>query len=300
MSNINSIKKRLITHLNNNYIGCMSAISIYDFPNAYTVQELICQLVTKINEVVDNTNTYTEIVNDTVNWLLNEGLEDELVKQLEKWIDDGTLSNIINQNIFQTILSSISELDDKFVKLNDVTWEGININKNKILELKNELDLKSEEIETHKKKINDLEFKDKELQEEINMLQQEFSKTRVELMDRPLSKTFTLQNLNNEFVPNSTFSNEELSTMRVETYYIQVTYKNPIPEDRKIGAVVGQCFSIGNNKWDVKVKDVTREGFKFCLVDTSTGERVTNSDAVSSDYATIIAFNHTSATRTHD
>ena len=112
--------------------------------------------------------------------------------------------------------------------------------------------------------------------------------------NKPLIKCFTLQNINNEMQPMSQFSNEEMSTMRVETYYCQVTYKRPFPEERKSGVVIGQPISIGNNKWDVRIQDVNNYGFKFCLIDTTTGNKVENSEMVSSVYATWINFIHVS------
>lgn len=120
-----------------------------------------------------------------------------------------------------------------------------------------------------------------------------------DLNKRPIVKSFVLGNQNGEMVPMSQFSNEEMSTQRVETYFVQVTYKIPIPDDRKCGVVSAQCLAIGNNKWDVRVQDVNNFGFKFCLIDTTTGTKVNNSEMVSSNYATYIGFTHTSAELTN-
>lgn len=298
MDNIKDIKLKLIDFINNSKLLCGSTISIYDFPNAYTTQELICQLFQKMNEVITDVNKYSQAVVEVINYLLNNGLEEEVKKQLELWNETGKIGEIINQTLFTEILQNIEDLDNKHQNLNNKVWEGLNAHTNEIKVINDNL-TNQETLNTEFSKAdNDLKFKDTELQEEITLLQKELSATRIEFGNQPVSKTFTLQNLGNEFVPNSTFSNEELSTMRVETYYIQVTYKVPMPDDRKVGVVVGQCFSIGNNKWKVSIKDVTREGFKFCFIDTTTGEKITNTEAVSSDYATIVSFNHTSALRT--
>ena len=268
MKTLEQIKSSMIQTLEPSFLKSNSSISVYDF-NAFTVQELICQLFTKMNEVISQCNTYTGLVTDVLNWIQNEGLKDEVNRVLEYWKNDGTIDNIINHNIFNSLNSEI---------------EGL---KNKDTEIENS-------INEH---VNSLEFKDTELQGEITKNQKDLSDTRIEMNDKPQLKVFTLKNKDNELVPDSIFSDEELSTMRVETYFIKVQYKNPFPDEYKPGAVFGQCFALGNNKWDVRVKDVTNYGFSFCLVDSTTGEKVNNSDPVNAVYATYVSFIHASSKR---
>lgn len=268
MKTLEQIKSNMIQTLEPSFLKCNSSISVYDF-NAFTVQELICQLFTKMNEVISQCNTYTGLVTDVLNWIQNEGLKDEVNRVLETWKNDGTIDNIINHNIFNSLNSEI---------------EGL---KNKDTEIENSIT----------EQVNTLTFKDTELQSEITKNQKELSDTRIEMNDKPQLKVFTLKNQDNELVPDSIFSDEELSTMRVETYFIKVQYRNPFPEEYKPGAVFGQCFALGNNKWDVRVKDVTNYGFSFCLVDSTTGEKVNNSDPVNAIYATYVSFIHASSKR---
>lgn len=268
MKSLEEIKKSLVATLDSSFLKCNSSISVYDF-NAFTVQELICQLFTKMNEVINQSNIYTGLVTDVLNWIQNEGLKDEVNNVLELWKIDGTIENIINHNIFNSIQSELQNLKDK----------------------------DSEIIEKIEEDVNTLEFKDIELQGEITKNQKDISSTRIEMNDKPQLKVFTLKNQNNELVPDSIFSDEEMSTMRVETYFIKVQYKNPFPDEYKPGAVFGQCFALGNNKWDVRVKDITNYGFSFCLVDSTTGEKVNNSDPVNAVYATYVSFIHASSKR---
>lgn len=268
MKSLEEIKKSLVATLDSSFLKCNSSISVYDF-NAFTVQELICQLFTKMNEVINQSNIYTGLVTDVLNWIQNEGLKDEVNNVLELWKIDGTIENIINHNIFNSIQSELQNLKDK----------------------------DSEIIEKIEEGVNTLEFKDIELQGEITKNQKDISSTRIEMNDKPQLKVFTLKNQNNELVPDSIFSDEEMSTMRVETYFIKVQYKNPFPDEYKPGAVFGQCFALGNNKWDVRVKDITNYGFSFCLVDSTTGEKVNNSDPVNAVYATYVSFIHASSKR---
>lgn len=82
--------------------------SVYDY-DGLTMQELLCQFFTKINECVN-------VSNETLNlaeWLVNEGLEKEVVKKLMVWMNDGTLENLINVNLFKTLNDKISVLDSQ-------------------------------------------------------------------------------------------------------------------------------------------------------------------------------------------
>ena len=73
------------------------------------MQDLLCQFFTKINECITVSN---ETI-DLAKWLVNEGLEIEVVKKLMMWLDDGTLEEIINFNIFNSLNNKLNS-----VKLN--------------------------------------------------------------------------------------------------------------------------------------------------------------------------------------
>ncbi len=79
--------------------------SIYDY-DGFSMQELLCQFFTKINELADSVNTTLELVE----WLVNEGLELAVVAQLEIWLNDGTLAEIINETIFNELNAKINNL----------------------------------------------------------------------------------------------------------------------------------------------------------------------------------------------
>ncbi len=72
--------------------------SIYDY-DGYTMQELLCQFFEKINELADSVNNTLELVE----WLVNEGLELAVLAQLEIWLEDGTLAELINVTIFEEL-----------------------------------------------------------------------------------------------------------------------------------------------------------------------------------------------------
>ncbi len=85
--------------------------SIYDY-DGYSMQELLCQFFTKINELADSVNTTL----DLVEWLVNEGLELAVVEQLEIWLNDGTLAEIINETLFNELNAKI---DNAIIRIGD-------------------------------------------------------------------------------------------------------------------------------------------------------------------------------------
>nr|DAT60045.1 MAG TPA: parallel beta-helix repeat-containing protein [Caudoviricetes sp.] len=94
-----------------------NVFDVYSY-NGLTMQDLLCQFFTKINECINVSN---ETI-DLAKWLVNEGLEIEVVKKLMIWLEDGTLENIINVNLFNTLNEKINGLSsqiDHIVKVND-------------------------------------------------------------------------------------------------------------------------------------------------------------------------------------
>ena len=91
----------MINKLNPNFLNC-NIFNVYDY-EGLTIQELLSQFFTKINECVDGVNN----MGDLAQWLVNQGLNEEVAKQLNKWLLDGTLQDIINENLFNELKSKI-------------------------------------------------------------------------------------------------------------------------------------------------------------------------------------------------
>ena len=106
-----------------------NVFDVYSY-NGLTMQDLLCQFFTKINECITVSN---ETI-DLAKWLVNEGLEIEVVKKLMIWLEDGTLENIINVNLFNTLNEKInglsSQLEHIAIIVNDENDILNNINKN--------------------------------------------------------------------------------------------------------------------------------------------------------------------------
>lgn len=81
---------------------------VYDF-SEMTDEELRCKFFQKLEECIDLCNNSA----DVLDWLKNEGLENEVNEILNVWKEDGTLKEIINNYILvdlkNQIISEISK-----------------------------------------------------------------------------------------------------------------------------------------------------------------------------------------------
>lgn len=103
-----------------------NVFDVYSY-NGLTMQDLLCQFFTKINECITVSN---ETI-DLAKWLVNEGLEIEVVKKLMIWLEDGTLENIINDSIFNDLNTKIQN------NINDLSNFKEEVIDNKLKRLRN-------------------------------------------------------------------------------------------------------------------------------------------------------------------
>lgn len=95
---------------------------VYDFSDI-TNEELRCKFFQKLQECVDLCNNSSEIID----WIKNEGVEDNVKETLNTWKDDGTLKEIINNYILINLKNEIlSELNSN-VKINLKTFSDLTI-----------------------------------------------------------------------------------------------------------------------------------------------------------------------------
>lgn len=106
MINFNQLER-----LNNCLVDWNVNYSVYPY-NGYTVNEVLCQFFDAINKGIITINEYTNLITGVLNWIKEEGLKEEVEKELDKWLQDGTLENIINQKLLGDILEQISDLED--------------------------------------------------------------------------------------------------------------------------------------------------------------------------------------------
>ncbi|MGL6104809.1 glycosyl hydrolase family 28-related protein [Romboutsia sp.] len=99
----------MIENLKPSDLNC-NIFSAYDYPGM-TIQELLCQFFTKINECVKQCND----TNELTEWLVNEGLSLEVTKKLTQWLNDGTLENLINVTLFEGLNNKIDNVSSQLV-----------------------------------------------------------------------------------------------------------------------------------------------------------------------------------------
>lgn len=100
----------------------INTISVYDF-NIYSSMELYYTIANKLNDVIKECNRYEiaiseEVINqnECLNYLLNDGLVQEVVKKINKMNTDGTMAGLINKNAFSEILTELEKkLDDNAI-----------------------------------------------------------------------------------------------------------------------------------------------------------------------------------------
>ena len=133
----------------------------YDF-EGFTTQEVWSRIAQRMNIIVDHFNyldskfnNQKEIADKKLDYLLNEGLEEQVARQIVLLVDDGTMEDIINTNVFNSLNTTIenNKLDIES-KLNNYKEENntelININN----ELNEKINSNKEEIDNNLNTIN--------------------------------------------------------------------------------------------------------------------------------------------------
>ena len=92
---------------------------VYDF-SELTNEELRCKFFQKLQECIDLCNN----TNDIVDWLKNEGLENEINELLTLWLEDGTLNEIIDTNLKDIVKSELmGEINTIKIEIEDIKKE---------------------------------------------------------------------------------------------------------------------------------------------------------------------------------
>ena len=106
--------------------------TVYDF-NDFTINELLCKLAQKMDEVITQSNESFNYLD----WLKGQGLSDELIKIMLDWKENGTLETVINEQLFNDLNTKIdnnkTELNEQLETSVQEINTKINSNKNDIL-----------------------------------------------------------------------------------------------------------------------------------------------------------------------
>lgn len=95
---------------------------VYDF-SEITNEELKCKFFQKLEECIDLCNNSSEILE----WIKNEGVEDNVKEILNTWKEDGTLKEIVNNYIIIDLKNEIlSELNTN-LKINLKSFSNLSL-----------------------------------------------------------------------------------------------------------------------------------------------------------------------------
>lgn len=128
------IKLNKIEDLKRSMLNC-NVFSVYDY-DCLSMQELLCTFFEKINQCVDVTNKTVVLVD----WLVSQGLKEEVAKKLESWFADGTLANIINEVIFKELNNKVLLNTRNINNLENNFTEYKNTNDARVNKIRHELD----------------------------------------------------------------------------------------------------------------------------------------------------------------
>ena len=91
--------------------------SVYDM-DGKTTQEIFNQFFSKINSVIDATNASISLMD----YLIDGGLKEETAKVFAQWIEDGTLKDILDNQVLDEINAKVNNaiklFKNKKTKLN--------------------------------------------------------------------------------------------------------------------------------------------------------------------------------------
>ena len=108
------------------YLKGLEINTIYDFDNAFSINELLCKFWEKIEETINISNESIDILN----WLKEQGLPKEVEKLITKMVEDGTIEQMINVDKIEELRTLIT---------------------NKITDVNEQLDTKAERSEVNKR-----------------------------------------------------------------------------------------------------------------------------------------------------
>lgn len=102
----------MINKLKRYDLNC-SVFNSYDYADCLDLNSLLCRFFTKINECIEASNKALTFME----WLKEVGLKQEVVTLLGQWKDDGTLAELISEQILTEIKQNIANNQNAIVEL---------------------------------------------------------------------------------------------------------------------------------------------------------------------------------------
>ena len=94
----------------------MNLISVDDMCK-YTITQLVVMVANKVNELIDEVGGFETEVQHNIQYLLGEGLHQEVADVFDRWVEDGTIDTLINQSALKKVNDLIKETNEQ---LNEV------------------------------------------------------------------------------------------------------------------------------------------------------------------------------------
>lgn len=110
-------------------------LSSYEFGGkAFTTQELWVKIAEKINILIEhfnyldkNVSSKVEATQKKLDYLLGEGLAEQVARKIMLLVEDGTLANIINNDLFKDINSNISNISTILDKKSNISNKHVDV-----------------------------------------------------------------------------------------------------------------------------------------------------------------------------
>ena len=131
--------------------------SIYDFDNAFSINELLCKFWEKIEETINISNESIDILN----WIKEQGLPGEIQVLLNQLVADGTIEQMIN----------VDKIEEVIQLVNTKYGEMLTKHNNEVLTLNNKVDNTKTSLNELENRVTNIEtdFNDV-IQNELNVI----------------------------------------------------------------------------------------------------------------------------------
>ena len=214
--------------------------SIYDFDNAFSINELLCKFWEKIEETINISNESIDILN----WIKEEGLPTEVEKIITELVEDGTIERMININKIEElrtlITNKITDVNEQIEELQANVNEQLdtidkkiddkyNSNKSEIEELNEQLDIIANKGTT-------VEVLERVTKEEINRQIEDGTIANLTIEDNSITwdkfKNELKSNIN-QLVKNTIFNNDgSVKEIFTDNKYKITTFENNVVNEK--------------------------------------------------------------------
>lgn len=95
------------------------------FDESLSLLEKVNKVIWKLDKLGKLTNDMLDRWNEVLEWVMEDGLKQAVLDQLNEWLEDGTLKEIIEEEIFQELRDDVDDLQKEFNKLKDEVDEKL-------------------------------------------------------------------------------------------------------------------------------------------------------------------------------